>query len=513
MNRYAFVIPTKDRPKCIEYYLENQGQALARAGFVIIICDSSADNETKDIVARFKTNGLNIIYDFYDEKDNANSIDEKGFAICKKYCGQYDYIWLCSDGTVIDVERVFPTIKQDFANGKDLVILSDMDVTHCSNREFFDAVTLCQELCWRMLLLGSTIVSRTLLQETVERYPYRQEDSGTIWLPAAYFKVLSVRPFSAAYHSINGIFCNNPFKKGSFWYLSGNAFWQWGKMWCDTIDSLPECFDQIKDDVLLSHDRHMRVFSIWNLQRLRSSGNLTFRKMMRYRKYLKRVTDTPLIFFALQIFFPAGMRLINLFGSYVKAYIEKSSIKQRIEKENGEDLAEEAAALLEQANIDKKNGLPERLFICISSLIPIANVDLFILDKSGRLLLTYREDEFYGAGWHIPGGCLRFGETMLERIHKTAQLELGFDVDVCRDDPLAVRDVIRKPLTGTSVPDARGHNLAVLYLCSFSPEAEEKIEATSEKIRWFERIPEDILPVHAVYDDVFIQYGLKIKTR
>lgn len=102
---------------------------------------------------------------------------------------------------------------------------------------------------------------------------------------------------------------------------------------------------------------------------------------------------------------------------------------------------------------------------------------------------------------------------MLERIHKTAQLELGFDVDVCRDDPLAVRDVIRKPLTGTSVPDARGHNLAVLYLCSFSPEAEEKIEATSEKIRWFERIPEDILPVHAVYDDVFIQYGLKIKTR
>ncbi len=179
-------------------------------------------------------------------------------------------------------------------------------------------------------------------------------------------------------------------------------------------------------------------------------------------------------------------------------------------KRSGDALAEEAAALLEQANIDKRNGLPERLFLCISSLIPIANVDLLILDGSGRLLLSYREDAFFGAGWHIPGGCLRFGETMLQRIHETAQLELGFDVRVCRDNPLAVRDVIREPLVGSVVPDARGHNLAVLYLCSLPPEAEASIEtASGGKIRWFERIPEDILPVHAVYDDVFIQYGWK----
>lgn len=190
--------------------------------------------------------------------------------------------------------------------------------------------------------------------------------------------------------------------------------------------------------------------------------------------------------------------------------MDKTSRTQGTEKQSGDALAEEAAALLEQADLDKKNGLPERLFLCISSLIPIANVDLFILDKSGQLLLSYREDMFYGAGWHIPGGCLRFGETMLQRIHKTAQLELGVDVEVCRSDPLAVRDVIREPLAGNAVPDARGHNLAVLYLCSLPPEAAAKIEAASGgRIRWFEQIPEDILRVHAVYDDVFIQYGLK----
>lgn len=182
---------------------------------------------------------------------------------------------------------------------------------------------------------------------------------------------------------------------------------------------------------------------------------------------------------------------------------------QGTEKQYGDALADRAAALLEQANIDKRNGLPERLFLCISSLIPIANVDLFILDKSGRLLLSYRKDVFYGAGWHIPGGCLRFGETMLQRVHKTAQFELGADVAVC-GGPLAVRDVIREPLTENAVPDARGHNLAVLYLCSLPSEAEANIETSSGgKIRWFARVPEDILPIHAVYDDLFIQYGLK----
>lgn len=190
--------------------------------------------------------------------------------------------------------------------------------------------------------------------------------------------------------------------------------------------------------------------------------------------------------------------------------MDRTNETQKNDKQSAELLAEKAVALLEQAELDKRNGLPERLFLCISSLIPIANVDLLIIDKAGRLLLSYRKDEFYGAGWHIPGGCLRFGETMLQRIHKTALLELSCDVEVRREEPLAVRDVIRAPVMKSPLPDARGHNLAVLYLCGLSPEDEASVEAISGgKLRWFERIPEDILPVCSVYDDLFIQYGWK----
>lgn len=320
MNRRAFVIPTKDRPECIEYYLRTQGKALACAGFDIIISDGSAGDATKEVVARYKTGGLDIVYDAYQEKGSADNVDEKGFVLCKRYCGQYDYLWLCSDGTVIDVARVISSIEQDIVSGKDLIILSDADVLPYSDREFQDAITLCRELCWRMLLLGSTIVSGALLQETVIQYPYQQVDYGTLWLPAAYFKMFSLSPICAVYHCMEGIFFTNPYKKGSFWYLSGNVFWQWGRVWCDTIDALPACFDPIKDEVLLSHDRYMRVFSVENLQRLKASGNLTLFKVLRYRKYLKRVTDTPFILFVVQAVFPAEMRLMDLLRSLKKRF-------------------------------------------------------------------------------------------------------------------------------------------------------------------------------------------------
>lgn len=166
-----------------------------------------------------------------------------------------------------------------------------------------------------------------------------------------------------------------------------------------------------------------------------------------------------------------------------------------------------AVELIEAENIDKRNGLPEDLFLCISSLIVIANVDLFIIDGRGRILLSYRDDEFYGKGWHIPGGCLRFGETMLERVHKTAHAELGIDVLV-EPTPIAIRDVIRQPLKGAANPDVRGHNLAVLFKCRLGDEKDIPARFDSENIKWFERIPEDILSVHSVYNDILGSYGL-----
>ena len=60
--------------------------------------------------------------------------------------------------------------------------------------------------------------------------------------------------------------------------------------------------------------------------------------------------------------------------------------------------------ILEQfMKIDGREGLEEEIFIAVSTIIPIVNVDLLILDSQNHILLSWRDDVYFGKGWHIPG--------------------------------------------------------------------------------------------------------------
>ena len=158
--------------------------------------------------------------------------------------------------------------------------------------------------------------------------------------------------------------------------------------------------------------------------------------------------------------------------------------------------------------IDGREGLAEEIFIAVSTIIPIVNVDLMILDRQNRILLSWRDDEYFGKGWHLPGVCIRYKETMAERIQKTALNEIGTTV-IADLEPIAVRDVIMG--RDDERVRKRAHHLAILHRCylpdDFVLKSKDGQNETSE-LKWFSAIPNDILPVHFVYDDVFRQYGL-----
>lgn len=163
---------------------------------------------------------------------------------------------------------------------------------------------------------------------------------------------------------------------------------------------------------------------------------------------------------------------------------------------------------LEQLGIDPTKGIPEDLFLKISSLTPIPNVDLFILNEHRQLLLSWRDDPYFGRGWHLPGGCIRFKEKMIDRVHETAKKELGFDVEV-DEVPIAVRDVIIDYVReGLENPNTRAHHIAVLYRCRINQNVESVHDGTTDVYQWFSKIPDDILQVHDVYRDIFKEYGL-----
>ena len=160
------------------------------------------------------------------------------------------------------------------------------------------------------------------------------------------------------------------------------------------------------------------------------------------------------------------------------------------------ELAEVAARLLERVE-DPRGGLPQEVFFLVSRLTPLVNVDLLIRNGRGQILLTWRADEFYGPGWHIPGGIVRFKESFARRIEVVARTELGASVRF-DPDPLTVK-VITHPTR-----DVRGHFVSLLYRCELLTSPDRNLECAcgapaNGQWRWHDRCPEDLIRAQEVY--------------
>jgi len=175
-----------------------------------------------------------------------------------------------------------------------------------------------------------------------------------------------------------------------------------------------------------------------------------------------------------------------------------------------------AVELLRNAGIDGRDGLPEDLFLLISGLIPLPNVDLLVVNKRGQLLLTRRNDRFFEKSWHIPGGCMRYGETFEHRVQETAKRELGCSVSM-EPQPLAVRSVVRGPNLQQPHPNERGHTVAILFRCSL-PDGYEidngtRTEEDNGYCKWFTYLPDDFMSIQNVYLDVLHPWIAKENTK
>lgn len=156
-----------------------------------------------------------------------------------------------------------------------------------------------------------------------------------------------------------------------------------------------------------------------------------------------------------------------------------------------------AIQLLESLVNHPSDGLPEELFLFVSRITPLVNVDLLIRNEQHETLLTWRHDAYYGPGWHVPGGIVRYKETMAERISAVAAAELGARVQV-KLVPLAVNEVIHPSRS------SRGHFISFLYECALiSPlDAALKYDGGvpgSGQWAWHQGCPTDIIVQHEMY--------------
>ena len=156
----------------------------------------------------------------------------------------------------------------------------------------------------------------------------------------------------------------------------------------------------------------------------------------------------------------------------------------------------DAIAFLRSQIEAPETGLHLEVFYFVSSLTPLGNVDLLIQDRQGQTLLAWRDDEFCGSGWHVPGGIVRARETMETRIQKVAYSEIGCEV---RFDPtpLTIRQIIHPDR------DVRSHFISFLYRCRvvdhFVLDNMGRMPGTPGFLKWHDGCPDDVIDCHTAY--------------
>jgi colanic acid biosynthesis protein WcaH len=157
----------------------------------------------------------------------------------------------------------------------------------------------------------------------------------------------------------------------------------------------------------------------------------------------------------------------------------------------------DAIRMLKEKVPDPSQGLPDELFYYISATTPMVNVDLLIKDEKGRTLLSWRDDRYAGHGWHIPGGIVRFKETLEGRIQQVAKTEVGVDRIEFEKTPLAIHQIIHPHR------DTRGHFISILYRCflpgTFLPKNAGLAVSDSGYLMWHSSGPDNLLALHEIY--------------
>lgn len=160
--------------------------------------------------------------------------------------------------------------------------------------------------------------------------------------------------------------------------------------------------------------------------------------------------------------------------------------------------------LKEQMDLEKilpEQGLGTELFLFTSTLAPVVNVDLLVTNKKHEILLAWRDDIHCGSGWHVPGGCIRFNETLEQRIQRTALSEFGMKVKF-QEEPVKVFQIFSEgKRSHLENQQERGHFVTIVYACEL-PDDFRGLEKKPTEIgytKWFDQLPENLIKNHECY--------------
>lgn len=289
MKKLCILIPTRNRAEYIKEWIDTMAGALAKYDVDVHVFDSSVDNLTKKTI--LEADNDHFFYHLFQNEDN--SPDAKVHFAYGYLKEQYEYIWLCGDGIIIELDMLFQKFPDILERGSHVISLCDSALN--INQVKFDndcntAISFtdyARYFLHAVTLYGSTILSSAFVRRLLDETNFNQWRMSYFYPQLAIVSLLDENMKISVYLGNFLINSKSKQKYGNGVSNEKNFLYIWTIKWKTVIDFLPERYAEIKMDL---YRANWIFFTVKRLIRFRMDDNINLKLAKKYWKELKYVS-------------------------------------------------------------------------------------------------------------------------------------------------------------------------------------------------------------------------------
>lgn len=301
----ALLIPTKDRMESLKFYLEKRGEIFSRYHIEIVVYDSSNNNETQEYLENYVKmhDAVKIVYHrFKDDAEDIHGVHKVITAI-KETADFYDYVWLCGDQAVIDIEKCYDRLKKTMQQQYDVIhiynnSLGITDRTYDDETEFFSC------FFWSMTHWCASVLSKRFIFDMEPHIKNYLKSGGPNPIVFSIFALLSEKRHTIFYIYVERLIEAPPTRTLSYAYTKKDMMNGWIKMIYHGFSFLPSSYDNAKLMALNGIKRNVRILSYSGTILLRATGNIDLKKYNENKEEIKFLSDCPMCWIKLWCVMP-----------------------------------------------------------------------------------------------------------------------------------------------------------------------------------------------------------------
>lgn len=293
------IIPTYNRPKCIELLLRDCINIYQGELFKFVLLDSSTNDDTKALAE----NSEKIEYRRFEP---SVKVDDKVIGEILK-CTD-DYYWLLGDGNLVDFNSVehliekltdFDVLEIDSINSKRNTILLQEDFETHDDLVDFIRTRYSHLTYWGATIIKTDTAKNMFKSGTMDKY---REDALSWWSATLVCEMISaalekgIKPH--IYTLFTEHFYGNPGKKEQSWAKGENYFLTTFKVFDKDVYMLPKCFNDVKNDIIRIFRNDVLVTRRY-LIRLKLLGVIKLKYVLKYKNDIQHVRGYYSFIFAL----------------------------------------------------------------------------------------------------------------------------------------------------------------------------------------------------------------------